>query len=112
MIYVSAMQYYAYQLYDRPGNFLVSWLWAVIGYGRLFHQYIIDMYSEIEASRLNFFRFNQETIRADLYQNIHNAALTSLGYKIGKRIVLPATLKGSPRHFNNLFQDAMAVIRE
>jgi len=70
------------------------------------------MYSKIEASRLNFFRFNQETIRADLYQNIQNAALTSLGYKIGKRIVLPATSKGSPRHFNKLFQDAMAVIRE
>ncbi len=98
------MQYYAYQLFDRESNYLHY-------YGRLFHQYIVDQYAKIVMGRLNYFRNNQETIRADLYQSIKNTALTNLGYTIGKRIVLPPSCKGSPRYFMKLFQDSMAVIR-
>ena len=38
--------------------------------GRLFQQYIVDMYAKIESSRLNYLRFNQANIRADLYQGV------------------------------------------
>ena len=81
MQYVSAMQYYAYQLCDKPGNYLHK-------YGRLFHQNIVDQYSKIELNRLNFIRKNQDKIRADLYQNIKNSDQNELGYKIGKLITL------------------------
>ncbi len=104
MIYVSSMQYYAYQLFDRPSNNLHY-------FGRLFHQYIVDQYAKIVMGRLSFIRNNQETIRADLYQSIKNTTLTNLGYSIGKRIVLPSSFKGSPRYLMRLFQDSMAVIR-
>ena len=30
----------------------------------------------------------------------------------GKRIILPSTFNGSPRHMNKLFQNAMALIRK
>ena len=60
MQFVSAMQYYAYQLCDRTNSYIHR-------FGRLFHQYVVDQYSKIELNRLNFLRNNQETIRADLY---------------------------------------------
>ena len=78
---------------------------------RLFHQYIVDQYSKIEGARLNFIKHNQESLRADLYQNIKEASLTALGYTIGKRIVLPFSFKGCDRYFEKLYQDVMALIR-
>ena len=105
MEFISAMQYYAYLLYDRPNSYLHS-------FGRLFLQFICDTYSIVELNRLKFLRNNQETLRADKYQNIKNSELTNLGYTIGKRTVLPSTYKGSPRNLMKLFQDSMAVVRE
>ena len=57
MQYVSAMQYYAYQLCDRTNSYIHR-------FGRLFHQYVVDQYSKIELNRLNFLRNNQDTISA------------------------------------------------
>ena len=105
MQFVSSLQYYSYQLCDRIDSHLHK-------YRRLFHQYVVDMYSKIELNRLNYFRHNQAAIRADLYQNIKDAHSNNLGRKFGKRIVLPSTYKGCPRNLNILYQDAMAVIRE
>ena len=104
MKFVSAMQYYAYQLCDRPGSYLHR-------FGRLFHQYIVDQYAKIELARLNFMRYNQDSIRADLYQNVKDANESDTGLSMGKRIILPSTYKDSPRNLQQLFQDAMAVIR-
>ncbi len=104
MKYVSAMQYYAYLLCDRPGNFLFY-------FGRLFHQFIVDQFAKIELGRLNFFRHNQDKIRAEKYINIANANSEKSGKSIGTRIVLPSTFKGSPRNLQQLYQDGMAVIR-
>ena len=87
MRFVSAMQYYAYLLCDRKDNYLHY-------FGRLFHQYIVDQFAKIELGRLNYFRFNQDKIRADLYQNIKNADPNQIGKTTGTRIVLPSTYKG------------------
>ena len=87
MKFVSSMQYYAYLLCDRPGNQLHK-------FGRLFHQFIVDQFSKIELGRLNFFRHNQDKLRADKYKNIVNAKDDNVGKTTGKRIVLPSTCKG------------------
>ncbi|CAF1036998.1 unnamed protein product [Brachionus calyciflorus] len=60
--FVTATQYYSYQLQDRLGGFISN-------YGRLFHQYIVEQYAKIETSRLNYILFNQKSLRADLYKN-------------------------------------------
>ena len=80
MKFVSAMQYYSYQLCDRPNNYLHY-------FGRLFHQYIVDQFAKIELGRLYFFRFNQDQIRADKYQNIKNKDPDSKGKNSDTRIV-------------------------
>ena len=87
MKFVSCMQYYAYMLCDRPLNFLHY-------YGRLFHQYVVDAFAKMELGRLNFFRHNQDKIRADKYQNLKNKDPNSLGKTTGTRIVLPSTYNG------------------
>ena len=87
MKFVSAMQYYRYLLCDRPGSYLHR-------YGRLFHQFICDQFSKIELGRLNFFRFNQDKIRADLYQNVKDSDPNALGESIGLRKILPSTYQG------------------
>ena len=80
MQYVSALQYYSYQLCDRAGSYIHR-------LGRLFHQYIVDQIARIETARLIFFALNQDNIRADLYKNVKDSNNTEeLGKTIGKQI--------------------------
>jgi hypothetical protein len=41
--------------------------------GRLFQQYVVDMYAKVEGDRLNYVRFNQKQLRAELYQGLRDA---------------------------------------
>ncbi|XP_021721338.1 uncharacterized protein LOC110688886 [Chenopodium quinoa] len=50
---ISAREYYAYRFQIRIGNYLLR-------AGRLFLQFIVDMYVKIENTRLDFFRKNQK----------------------------------------------------
>ncbi|CAF1074549.1 unnamed protein product, partial [Brachionus calyciflorus] len=105
-MFVSAMEFYSYKLQQRKNSFLHL-------FGRLFHQYIVDMYVKIENSRINFIRSNQDKLRTELYQglkdatNIYDHDLT----RIGKSVILPSSFQGGPRHMQELFQDAMAIVR-
>lgn len=59
-----------------------------------------------EQDRLSFPRHNQATLRAELYQGIHDAMADDAARpdSIGKRIVLPSSRIGSPRYMNQLYQ--------
>ncbi|XP_074314232.1 uncharacterized protein LOC141649440 [Silene latifolia] len=89
---ISFREYYAYKFQIRPGNLLIRG-------GRLFQQFIVDMYVKIENTRLDFLRLNQEAIRQDLYQGILDTL--ELGEisacNVGMRIVLPLSFLGGPR---------------
>ena len=77
MEFVTALQYYSYQLCDRPGSYIHR-------FGRLFHQFIVDQIARIESARLKFFYLNQDNIRADLYQNVKDSVSSEdLGKTIG-----------------------------
>ncbi|XP_057801659.1 uncharacterized protein LOC131016887 [Salvia miltiorrhiza] len=66
--------------------------------GRLLQQYIVDMYIKLETTRLDYYRQNQSTMRAELYQGIVDSVFNGelRGNEVGKRIVLPATFIGGP----------------
>ena len=102
------MQYYAYRLMDR------SSFHTVLYGGRLLQQYIVDMYAKIESERLNYIRFHQKTLHAELYQGLSDAVSggDTSGETVGRLIVLPATFTGSPRSMHQNDQDAMAIIRK
>jgi helitron helicase-like protein len=81
----------------------------------LFQQYIVDMYAKIEQNRLNFFKVNQSTIRTELYQGIQdvlNATYANINASnVDKKIKLPSFFIGGPRYMNQLYQDAMSIIK-
>jgi len=106
---VTPMEYYSYRLQLRD-NYSILHL-----AGRLFQQYIVDNYAKIEQSRLNYLKNNQSHIRAELYKGIQDVLDVNdsnvNAAEIGKRIILPSSFIGGPRHMHQLYQDAMSIIR-
>eukprot|EP00501_MAST-03F_sp_TOSAG23-6_P001966 GSMAST32.ASY1.ANO1.2050.1 assembled CDS len=78
--------------------------------GRLYQQWIVDQWVKIEEGRLNYLRFNQKQIKAELYQELEEAIADGDAHNAGRRIVLPATHKGSPRDMTQRFADAMRIV--
>ena len=82
--------------------------------GRLFQQYIVDMYAKIEGECLSYLRQNQSQLRAEIYQGlsdvVQNAEGNVEGSNIGKRIILPSSFTGGARYQHQLYQDAMAIV--
>ncbi|KAG2203527.1 hypothetical protein INT46_011432 [Mucor plumbeus] len=108
---VSAMDYYSFRLMVRPNNGNLLHL-----FGKLFHQYIVDMYAKMEQSRLSFIYFNQKQLRAEMYKGLYDAVnsndyenTSSLG--VGKKVILPSTFSGGPRYMAQNYYDAMNIVR-
>ena len=72
------------------------------------------MYAKIECSRLDYIRYNQNHLHAELYQGLtdafENADGQLDGSQIGKKVILPSSFTGSPRYQHQLYQDAMAIV--
>lgn len=101
------MKYYAYKFMLRQNNFNI-----ILKCRRLFHQYAVDMYAKIESERLNYLRFNQQTLRVEEYIHLRDAMNTDGNSEdIGQIVILPATFTGSPRHMHEYAQDAMCYVR-
>ena len=73
--------------------------------GRLFQQYIVDMYAKIEGECLRYLRYNQSQICAELYQGLADAVQdgTVQGSQIGKKIILPSSFTGGARYQHQLY---------
>jgi hypothetical protein len=67
----------------------------------------------VENSRLNYLRNNQKQLRAEVYQGLLDGLgrNETTGMLQGRRIVLPASFIGGPRHMAQSYQDAMALVR-
>ena len=82
--------------------------------GRLFQQYIVDMWASADQTRLSFLRFNQGRLRAALYSGLEDMLRNDDGvdlHALGKRTVLPSSYIGGPRSMQQRYQDAMAMAR-
>ena len=81
--------------------------------GLLFQKYAVDMYCKVLAQNLRWHRKNQDKLRAATYQNIREAQQYGTeDTRIGQKIILPATVRGSDRHVKKKFLDFMAIVRE
>ncbi|KAL8153325.1 LOW QUALITY PROTEIN: hypothetical protein V2J09_011085 [Rumex salicifolius] len=105
---VTMKEFYCYRIHQRLNEAT-----TVLEAERLFYQYLVDAYSAVEDKRFGWIRFNQEELRAELYNNICDAVTRgdTDAKTIGMRIVLPATLARSPRYMALNYQDAMAICR-
>jgi hypothetical protein len=107
---VSQAQYYSYRLHTRHGEF------STLHYGgRLFQQYVCDVWISTDQNRLRWIESNQAQLRASLYSGLEDAADGNEGdvelQEVGHRVVLPSSYVGGPRYMNQCFQDAIALAR-
>ncbi|XP_022042431.1 uncharacterized protein LOC110945101 [Helianthus annuus] len=100
--------FYCYQLHDRANTYSL-----LLRGGRLFQQYLVDAYVSIEQDRLNFHRYNQNALRSEYMQGVHDAVRCGDTERkdIGKRIILPCTFTGGPRYMYKHYQDALAICK-
>ncbi|XP_065639622.1 uncharacterized protein LOC136072347 [Hydra vulgaris] len=107
--HVTLSQFYNYRLSVR--QFFCS-----LFYGKkLFQQYAVDAYVKIEGQRLAFIRNNQNKLRSEqcdaLHEHINNIA-NDRNIRPGRVVVLPSSYVGSPRALKENFEDAMAIIKK
>ena len=90
---VSPSLFYAYRIMERRVQN------AILLGGRLFQQYLVDQYAKVEEQRLNFIRYNQNSIRAEMYDGLADVVLRgdSEGSTVGMKIVLLSIFVGGPR---------------
>ena len=68
--YVTIRDFFAYRIHEHNTDSDAIFLSK-----KLFQQFLVDAYTMIETSRLNFIRFNQKKIRADMYKGLEDALL-------------------------------------
>jgi Helitron helicase-like domain at N-terminus len=105
---VTMLEYYCYQLHYRCCE-----ADTLFRCGRLFQQYIVDVYACIEEFRLMYIKHNQDNMRSELLSGITDALDRGDldGGLIGKKIILPSSFTGGPRYMFQNYQDAMALCR-
>ena len=104
---VSALNFYRYMLMARSNNdnYVLKWR-------QLLNQFVVDAYAKIESERLLFIRLNQQKLRCDDYIHLQDAMQSDIAVsEIGKKVILPSTFIGSPRHMHEYTQDAMVYVR-
>lgn len=103
---LSMREFFAYRIQKRDKDSQV-----LINSRKLFQQFLVDAYSMIESSRLNFIRHNQDQLRVDMYKGIHDRILRGDGdaRSTGQRIILPGSFVGGPRYMFNNFVDALQI---
>ena len=107
---VTRPAWHRFYLADRPGRFN-----PILHAGRLLHQFVVDAWASCEENMLSWCEYNQATLRADLYCGLADAIASDVGLEnatqFGRRIILPSSCSGSPRHMVQEFQDSLALNR-
>ncbi|OAD74205.1 hypothetical protein PHYBLDRAFT_167630 [Phycomyces blakesleeanus NRRL 1555(-)] len=85
--HVTVMQWYSNRLMYRRNTQHLLHL-----FGRLFQQYIVDMYAKVEQDRLHFITSNQNRLHVDLYSGIQDAVIHN-DCGTGKTFVFNALLQ-------------------
>lgn len=106
---LTMLQFVSHRLAIRDGFSIIH------SSGKLFLQWIVDLYVRIEGERLAFIRSQQSLLRAECYMNVMDYIHQREGsgaQRIGQMVILPSSFIGSPRNMQEKYQDAMAIVRE
>lgn len=101
-------EYYAYKIADRGSRNIL------LIAGKLFQQYIVDAYIKIERTMLDFQRSHRKELRVETYIGLadfveEQSHLRNIAP--GKVVVLSSSFIGEPRYKNEIYQDALAIVR-
>ena len=104
---LSQTDYVAYRIQYRPDEFSL-----LLRAGRLFQQYLVDMWAAADQNRLNYLRHHQQDIRASLYSGLTDAIGRDADLNdVGQRFILPSSYTGGPRYMKQCLQDSLALAR-
>jgi hypothetical protein len=97
----------SFRLFTRKDDF------NIIHKGRdLFQQFCADLSVRILKDRLDYIRFNQKKIMAESYKNIEEKMKkqsADTGLPLGKKIILPSSITGTPRWEAEQFQVSLFI---
>ncbi|KAI6661693.1 hypothetical protein LOD99_9935 [Oopsacas minuta] len=95
---VTPKEFYSYRIMVRGE---VSYLHL---YGRLYHQYLVNVFTKVQQVRLNYYKFNQKKLRVELSSGLSD--VVSAGDinpgEFGRRLILPSSFTGGPPPASNL----------
>jgi hypothetical protein len=101
------LQYYNFYCQQRNPAFDFNHLMRS---QRGMQEYFVSSYSRHELERLEWYRFNQATIRADLYSD--DIEPGERGERSAKdRVILPSSFIGGPRWYSVTYQDTLAIAK-
>ncbi|XP_065674113.1 uncharacterized protein LOC136091057 [Hydra vulgaris] len=107
--HVTLSQFYNYRLSIRQ-------FFCLLFYGKkLFQQYGVDAYVNIDGQCLAFIRNNQNKLRSEQYDALNehlNKIANERNVRPGRVVILPSSYVGSPRALKKIFEDAMAIIKK
>ena len=104
---ISSASFYCYRLMIRANNdnYLLK-------FRQLLNQFVVDMYAKIESERLLYIKLHQQRLRSEEYVHLQDAIQADVPLNdIGKKVYLPSSFIGSPRHMHEYTQDAMTYVR-
>ena len=94
-----------------PLPYIMSVIWRA---GRLSQQLLIDLALLVESNNLRYITTHQTQMRADLYNKLQDHVFAEDAddqpLRLGAKVILPSTHKGSARYMQQHFQDAMAIV--
>ena len=79
--------------------------------GFLTQQYMCDAFVRMEEGRLNYCREHQKELKAASYKTVLDATCEEELAGNARKVILPPSVTGSPRHYAKIYQDAMAIVR-
>jgi hypothetical protein len=83
--------------------------------GRLFQEWLVDMYVKVESMRLDWYSLpkHQKIIQAELYHGIVDTlkAREARASEVGRLVVLPRNFNGGERDVQGRFLDAMTLVQ-
>ncbi|KAK9740669.1 hypothetical protein RND81_03G052500 [Saponaria officinalis] len=110
--YVTIREYYAYRFQERrKDDSLIDGISVLCG--RLGQQFMVDCFTCVEETRLNYVRFNQNEIQKYSLRGLIDAIAAgyTTGDLLGRSMILPASFPGCFKFLFQNYQDALAICR-
>ncbi|OAQ22440.1 hypothetical protein K457DRAFT_60613, partial [Linnemannia elongata AG-77] len=106
---LTMMDFFAYRLQCRIGDYSEFMFRSK----RLLQQLMVDMFCTMDMNRISYLKQNQQTIRAELFSGLQDAfnAGDVNAAAVGRKVILPSSYVGGPRFMQQLYQDAIAIVR-
>ena len=102
---LTLLDYYSYRLQVRKNHHN-----TLMKAGRLTQIYAVDSWCKVESSRIHWVKTHQKQITAEKWSGLLDAVAENDLQNAGKRIILPPSIYGSPRFYQECFYDAMALV--